>query len=95
MKLDKKALSAVYQQASEKMEAKLKTMGDPEIDGLVSAAVAKSKEQTKGDDLATKQDEAVAKDAEFKAVESALSKRITDKLTGGGYVPGAPLGYPL
>jgi len=67
-------------------------MKDDEIEGLVKQTIAEAKANNKNEDMATKKDEAIERDAELKAVEEVLSHRILDRLT---YGYGGPTYYPV
>ena len=51
-------------------------MNDNEIERIVLNAIEEARRNNKNEDMGTTIDEDIAKDAEYKAVEAALVKRI-------------------
>ena len=75
----------------------LEKISDAEINGLVNAAIKKNKEDSMRSQTGLKaktKDEALSRDAELKALESVLARRIIDRLKGSGQYGMNNVHYP-
>ena len=65
-----------------------------EISTLITSSVEKARKENTNEDLATRADEKIAQDAEFREVTGALIGRALEKHGGDRYESGKPLAYP-
>lgn len=74
-------------EAQKNKMTELEKISDAEIQGLVNAAIKKNKEDSMRSQTGLKaktRDEALLRDADLKALESVLARRIMDRLKAGG-----------